>query len=92
MGYFEIVWDPANKKVTINKLSGTIDFNDFESITAILSFTLGPVSTLTQLTLSDNFEQDFLSDPGETFSDEILVCMVISTTLRPPYFLKIIRQ
>ncbi|KKL78274.1 hypothetical protein LCGC14_2026480, partial [marine sediment metagenome] len=69
---YDIIFNPSTNSITvIDLISGDGVLNQFDSITVILNFTLGPVSTLTQLTLSTEFNQDFLSDPEVTISDEI---------------------
>ncbi|MHA2338680.1 MAG: hypothetical protein ACXACX_15335 [Candidatus Hodarchaeales archaeon] len=69
---YDITFDFATKNVTINDLnSGDGVLNQFDSITVILNFTLGPVSTLTQVNLTSYFNQTFITDMEETFYDEI---------------------
>jgi hypothetical protein len=58
---YDITFDFATKNVTINDLnSGDGVLNQFDSITLILNFTLGPVSTLTQVNLTSYFNQTFI--------------------------------
>ncbi|KKN57054.1 hypothetical protein LCGC14_0566120, partial [marine sediment metagenome] len=65
---YDIIYNPAGKTIEIIDLipgDGLLD--QFDSITVILNFTSGPVSTLTQLSLSNNFNQTYITDPEDTF-------------------------
>ncbi|KKN55254.1 hypothetical protein LCGC14_0584220, partial [marine sediment metagenome] len=69
---YNIIFNPSTKSITISDLI-SVDglLNQFSSITVILNFTFGPVSTLTELSLSDTFNQTFLSDTESTIYNEI---------------------
>ncbi|KKN58657.1 hypothetical protein LCGC14_0549880, partial [marine sediment metagenome] len=69
---YDVVFNPITKTINITDLiSGDGVLNQFDSITVILNFTFGPVSSLTQLSLSSNFNQTFLANQEETISNEI---------------------
>ncbi|KKN39526.1 hypothetical protein LCGC14_0742520 [marine sediment metagenome] len=69
---YNIVFNPSSKTITITDLiSGDGLLNQFDSITVILNFTSGPVSTLTQLSLSNNFNQTYITDQEATFNSII---------------------
>ncbi|KKN72007.1 hypothetical protein LCGC14_0414890, partial [marine sediment metagenome] len=69
---YNVTFNPSAKSITISDLI-SVDglLNQFGSITVILNFTFGPVSTLTELSLSDTFNQTFLSDTESTIYGEI---------------------
>ena len=69
---YNIEFDLTSKNVTVfdlNSADGLLD--QFDSITVMLNFTFGPVSTLTQVSLSNNFNQSFITDIEATFYDGI---------------------
>ena len=69
---YDITFNLTAKNITIFDLDASDGLlNQFDSITVILNFTLGPVSTLTQLSLSNHFNQSFITDMEATFYDEI---------------------
>ena len=63
-----------NKQITITDLDpsdGTL--NSFDLITIVLNFTCGPISTSSQIILSQHFNSSFLEDMEETFYDSLSI-------------------
>ncbi|MHA2033097.1 MAG: hypothetical protein ACW99Q_27330, partial [Candidatus Kariarchaeaceae archaeon] len=70
---YEIDFDITNKNVTITDLISTNGLlNQFDLITIILNYSLGPVSTRSQLILSSQFNQTFLQDIENSFHDYVV--------------------
>ena len=69
---YEIDFDIANKNITITDLESNDGlFNQFDLITVILNYTSGPISSKTQIFLSSEFNQTYISDIETTFYDYV---------------------
>ncbi|MFW9969076.1 MAG: hypothetical protein ACFFDF_02670 [Candidatus Odinarchaeota archaeon] len=67
---YEISFDKQRKNVTITDLNAVDGLlNQFDSISIILNFSSGPISSKTQIFLSNSFNQTYLLDPEASFYD-----------------------
>ena len=71
---YSVVTDFSNNQITITDLiSGDGTLNSFDLITIALNFTAGPISTSSQIVLSQHFNSSFLEDMEETFYDSLSI-------------------
>lgn len=71
---YEISLNLTSKEITIIDLDSSDGYlNKFDLISVILNFSAGPVSTLTKIILTDQFNKTYLSKPENTFYDIISI-------------------
>ncbi|KKN15091.1 hypothetical protein LCGC14_0989530, partial [marine sediment metagenome] len=71
---YDIISDFANKEIRIKDLiPGDGNLNDFDLITVILSYSYGPVSTFSEIQLTQTFHDDYISDAEATFYDYLSI-------------------
>ncbi|KKM19842.1 hypothetical protein LCGC14_1651530 [marine sediment metagenome] len=71
---YDIDFDPANNQITITDLIlGDGDLDDFDVITVILSHAYGPLSTFSEIQLTQSFHDAYISDAEDTFYDYLSI-------------------
>ncbi|KKL61161.1 hypothetical protein LCGC14_2198090, partial [marine sediment metagenome] len=71
---YDVIFDSVNKQVQIiDQISGDGDLNDFDLITVILSYSYGPVSTFSEIQLTQTFHDGYISDAEATFYDYLTI-------------------
>ena len=71
---YDIIPDYANKQIRIiDLIPGDGDLQDFDLITPILSYSYGPVSTSSEIKLTQAFYGNYTSDAEATFYDYLTI-------------------
>ena len=76
---YNITFDLDSNKITITDLNpenGLLNY--FDLITVIINFSAGPVSSSSEVILSQTFNQTYLSIPEETFYDYLTISFLYS--------------
>ncbi len=69
---YDFIFDIANKEIRIIVLAGEI-LTNFDLITVVLSHDYGPVSTFSEISLSQTFYDNYLTDAEATFYDYLSI-------------------
>ncbi len=71
---YEVIFDKISNNITITDLNVNDGLlNKFDLITVILNFSFGPVSSYSEIVLSDNFNETFLTNIEDTFYDYLTI-------------------
>ncbi|KKM95581.1 hypothetical protein LCGC14_1186760, partial [marine sediment metagenome] len=71
---YDVIFDPVSEQIQIiDRIPGDGDLNDFDLITVILSYSYGPVSTFSEIQLTQTFHDDYISDAEATFYDYLSI-------------------
>ncbi|KKL51498.1 hypothetical protein LCGC14_2294890, partial [marine sediment metagenome] len=71
---YDVIFTPANKQIQITDIiPGDGDLNDFDLITVILSYSYGPISSFSEIQLTQTFHDDYISDAEATFYDYLSI-------------------
>ncbi|KKN17379.1 hypothetical protein LCGC14_0966440, partial [marine sediment metagenome] len=66
---YTVIFDKTAKTLAITDLNSVL--NRFDLISVILNYSYGPVSSYTEISLLDGFNQTYLDDPKETFYNNV---------------------
>ncbi len=73
-------FDPVNQEFfIIDLIPGDGNLTDFDVITVILSFSHGPISTYSEIVLSQSFHDAYITDAEDTFFDYLSISFGFST-------------
>jgi len=80
---FGVVFNPVTNEITItdknwNPVEEVGILNNFDLITPILNFSFGPVSSYSEIILSDTFNETYLTDIEDTFYDYLTISFCYS--------------
>ncbi|KKM80539.1 hypothetical protein LCGC14_1338830, partial [marine sediment metagenome] len=70
---YDISYNPANKEVQITDHVGGDDLSNYDFITIILNYSYGPISSFSEIQLTQTFHDDYISDPEATFYDYLSI-------------------